>query len=138
MKNIILSFCLVFSSFGVFAKDDFEIIDVKNDFEQLNKVEKYIHQHPESSLADLKSNSPEVLEGLILEENTNSINSNSMKDMPLVGGFWWGCCLGVVGLALVYFITDNNKSQVRPALWGCLIFTILGGSIYGVWNPFGW
>lgn len=59
------------------------------------------------------------------------------KEMPLVSGFWWGCCLGIVGLALVYFITDNDKAEVKNALIGCVVSTLIFG-IGGLIDPFGW
>jgi hypothetical protein len=138
MRTIILNLFFLISSFSVFATDIFETVDTKADFYEINIIENYLNLHPESTMLDLKKDKPELLEGIQMIENTNAISANSMKDMPLVGGFWWGCCLGVVGLALVYFISDNDRSQIRPALWGCLIFTVLGGGIYGFWNPFGW
>jgi hypothetical protein len=138
MKIKFILFYLFINVSNVFATDIFEEVSTKSDFSELSKVEKFLETHESLTLADIKISNPELLANLELVESANPLLLNTNKDMPLVGGFWWGCCLGVVGLALVYFITDNNKSQVRPALWGCLIFTVLGGSIYGFWNPFGW
>ena len=85
---------------------------------------------------ELKQTKPELLKGFDLLSNTDA-NFAPTKNMPLVGGFWWGCCLGVVGLALVYFITDHDKDQVRKAFLGCVVATVIWG-IGGLWNPFGW
>ena len=125
-------------SFSVFAAVEPPFNEINVTFTELNALEYYISQHPDLSLDDVKNQKPELLANLNLIENTSSIAPAAMRDLPLVGGFWWGCCLGVVGLALVYFITDKDRSEVRSALWGCLIFTVLGGGIYGFWNPFGW
>lgn len=115
---------------------DLKAKNVENEFSKVNKLEKYLAEHPEMTYEQIKQSKPELLEGFDLISNTNT-NFAPTKDMPLVGGFWWGCCLGIVGLALVYFITDNNKDQVRVAFWGCLIATIFWG-IGGLWNPFNW
>ena len=53
------------------------------------------------------------------------------KNSPLgIPGFWWGFCLSWVGLLLVYLMMDEGsgrKSQVKNALWGCVIGTLIWG-----------
>ncbi len=128
----------MFLSLSGFAADNAANVEVKAELMALNNLERFVLENPDMSLEAIKAKQPELLEDIKLVEDNNAITTNVMKDMPLVGGFWWGCCLGIVGLALVYFITDKDRSQVRSALWGCLLFTVLGGGIYGFWNPFGW
>ncbi len=133
--TLLLSF-LTTSTFATNTDLDFQSDEVKNEFAKVNKLEKYLSEHPDVTLQELKLTKPELLNGFDLVANTDT-NFAPTKDMPLVGGFWWGCCLGVVGLALVYFITDHDRDQVRKAFWGCLIATVLWG-IGGLWNPFSW
>ncbi len=55
--------------------------------------------------------------------------------------FLWGCILGVIGILLVYIISDNNKEATRKALVGCLVgygtalvvYLIL---VFAVWGSF--
>jgi hypothetical protein len=134
-----LLFLLSFLATTTFAANtdlDFQPNEVKDEFGKVNKLEKYLAEHPGVTLEELKQTKPELLEGFDLVANTDT-NFAPTKNMPLVGGFWWGCCLGVVGLALVYFITDHDRDQVRKAFWGCVIATILWG-VGGFWNPFNW
>jgi hypothetical protein len=129
--------CLIIGT--TFAADtdlEFKAVTVKDEFAKVNKLEKYLAEHPDMTFEQIKQAKPELLEGIDLISNTNT-NFAPSKHMPLVGGFWWGCCLGVVGLALVYFITDHDQDQVRKAFWGCIIATVLWG-IGGLWNPFNW
>ncbi len=46
-------------------------------------------------------------------------------DSPLgVPAFWWGFCLGLIGMLVVYISMDegsDRKDQVQNALYGCLI-----------------
>ena len=138
-KLSVLLVLLFVSINNVFATDtdlEYKSATVKEEFAKVNKLEAYLTQHPEMTYEQVKTAKPELLEGIDLISNTNT-NFAPTKDMPLVGGFWWGCCLGVVGLALVYFITDHDKDQVRKAFWGCVIASILWG-VGGFWNPFGW
>lgn len=134
-----LIFLLSFFTISTFAANtdlDYQSAIVKSEFSKVDKLEKYLNEHPEVTLEELKQTKPELLKGFDLLSNTDA-NFAPTKNMPLVGGFWWGCCLGVVGLALVYFITDHDKDQVRKAFLGCVVATVIWG-IGGLWNPFGW
>lgn len=132
---IMLSF-VASTAFAANTDLEYKAVTVEDEFAKVNKLEQYLSEHPNMTYEQVKKAKPELLEGVDLIANTNT-NFAPTKDMPLVGGFWWGCCLGVVGLALVYFITDHDKDQVRKAFWGCVIATILWG-IGGFWNPFSW
>lgn len=50
-------------------------------------------------------------------------------DNPLgIPGFWWGFCLGWVGMLIMYLTMDEGsarKEQVKNALYGCIIMTVL-------------
>jgi|GEM_PF-3351059 hypothetical protein len=48
-----------------------------------------------------------------------------------IHSFWWGCCFGVVGMAVVYFVTDDND-EVRKSFHGCIVGTIASVILYGV------
>ncbi len=49
-------------------------------------------------------------------------------DNPLgVPGFWWGFCLGWVGMLIMYLTMDEGtarKEQVKNALYGCIISVV--------------
>lgn len=118
------------------SNDEFTTPALDQNFSKLNQLESYVNNHPGATIETLKSENNELIQNLSIEESSISVN-NMAGDMPIVGGFWWGCCLGVIGLLLVYFITDNDRDQVKSALWGCLIATLLWG-LGGIWNPFSW
>lgn len=135
MKTLILILSLLFISNISWGYEPSEINN--QDFEKLNKLENYLNKNPELDFETLKIENPEMVKNLDLAESTGTINAATAGDMPLVGGFWWGCCLGPLGLALVYFMTDNDRSQTKKALVGCVIAVLLWG-VGGLWNPFGW
>lgn len=137
MKSLFVMLSLMASTaFASNADLEFKAVKVEDEFAKVDKLEQYLAEHPGMTYEQVKQAKPELLEGVDLISNTNT-NLAPTKDMPLVGGFWWGCCLGVIGLALVYFVTDHDKDQVRMAFWGCVIATIIWG-VGGLWNPFGW
>lgn len=137
MKRVILSLiiCLMFTN--LWANENFTNPVSEGEFSQINKIEAFIEANPQTTLAELKNKDSELIQGIELLDNTDAVVNSVVKDMPLLSGFWWGCCLGVVGLALVYFVTDKDRDQTRKALIGCLIATLVWG-IGGLINPFGW
>lgn len=50
-------------------------------------------------------------------------------DNPLgIPGFWWGFCLGWVGMLIMYLTMDEGaarKEQVKNALYGCLSWAVI-------------
>ena len=137
MKKVILSLIVTFTFSNIFANSEFENNISKTEFNQINQLEAYVEANPQTTLNQIKLNNPELINGVEILDDTSASSLSAVKDMPLVSGFWWGCCLGVIGLAIVYFVTDHDKDQVRKALFGCLIATLLWGA-GGLWNPFSW
>ena len=140
MKKMILSLCFVLANVFAFANTSTESLNldqkvIDSEFKQLDKVEAYVQQHEGITLDELQNSNATVIENVSIEKSSAADITKINKNMPIVGGFWWGCLLGVIGLALVYFISDNDSQEVKAALWGCLISTILlGGGL--IWNPF--
>jgi len=132
----IFFFGMVISGFAAPVDLEYKETSIDNAFAKVENLEKYLAEHPEATIESIKKDHPELLEGYELITTTET-NLLTTKEMPIVGGFWWGCCLGIVGLGLVYFITDNDHDEVKKALWGCIISTILWG-VGGFWDPFGW
>ena len=79
---------------------------------------------------------------LQLEESALIANlsvANGMSGMHLFEGpplgipsFLWGFCLGVPGLAVVYFITEDSE-ETKKALWGCVAGSAIYIVVYFVW-----
>jgi len=44
-----------------------------------------------------------------------------------IPGFWWGFCLGILGVILVYVAVegDARKTEGKKAIIGCAIFTVI-------------
>lgn len=68
------------------------------------------------------------------EEGIFDKSSDSPMGIP---GFWWGFCLGWIGMLVVYLTMDegsDRRDQVMNALWGCVIgsvvYTVLWFAIF--------
>jgi Na+/proline symporter len=46
-----------------------------------------------------------------------------------IPSFWWGCIIGVWGIAVVYFVTED-KEETKQALKGCIIGTLVWVVLY--------
>lgn len=142
MKKLIASLLLFVSLTSAYASPSEEsfILDeknVQNEFSDLNKLEIYIADNKGVTLQDLKSQQSDLLSNVNLSAEV--ANFNAAGELPLLGPFWWGCCLGIFGIALVYFITDNDRMQMKNALIGCVVNLVLLGGAWGIFgNPLYW
>ncbi len=95
--------------------------DINAEFEQLNKIEQYVSKNQGTTLEDLKTQNSDLVAGINMNAEVSS--SIAAGDMPLgIPAFWWGCVLAVLGVILVYVLTDQDKDQTKKALIGCLVF----------------
>lgn len=128
-KTALLIITFLFVTFGGFAKDELlnESAKFNTEFAEIDKVEAFMQANPDASLESIAQTNPELLKNISLETETNL---SSLKGEGLPGNipaFVWGCCLSVLGLGIVYFTTDNDKAQVKKALFGCLVGGAIGG-----------
>jgi hypothetical protein len=141
MKKLTIVFALFLTTFAVFAvtpDSNFELdaATLEAEFSDLDKIESFIENNDGVTLQELTAERADLLESVTLTADTSTVFTT--EEMPILGGFWWGCCLGIVGLALVYFITDNDRDEVKKALIGCVISSlVIGlGGIFNVFNIF--
>jgi hypothetical protein len=138
MKKATLILSLFLIALGSFAIEPvFELneAELSKTFNTLNQIEALIIANPELTPEDIKLSHSE------LAENVNFESSAILKtagDMPVLGAFWWGCILGIIGLVLVYIVTDNDKQQTKTALIGCIVGTLVFGGIFALSNAFTW
>jgi len=109
-------------------------VPFSDEFSELDKIENVVLDKG-LDMESLATQHPELANSVNWAPESSA--TFVAKEMPIARGFWWGCCLGVIGLALVYIITDNNKQEVKSALIGCVISALLFG-IGGLIDPFGW
>lgn len=130
MKKILFLpflFLCVFSSYAENSNADLLIntTEVNSELSKLSALEKYLDAHPGSTLDNLKL------------ENNQLVDANLLSSMAMPSGnqalgipsFLWGCAFGVVGLAVVYFVTEDND-ETKKALWGCVTSTVAWTALY--------
>jgi hypothetical protein len=138
MNRIILSLSFLLVSISSFAiEPDFTLneTELTLSFDELNTLERFINENPNLSIEEIKAQNQDLVGNVSFE---SSAIVNPAGAMPIVGSFWWGCVLGIVGLLLVYFITDNDKEQTKKALVGCVIGTLLFGGVLALSGGLTW
>lgn len=135
MKKTILliaTLAIIMVSQGLRANqaDDFKFdkLQIQKEFTDLNSLEQTVIDNNFISLSEMQSKN-------IFSSQLSNLNltGNSMME-PAIGipGFWWGCVLGPVGILVVYLVTENDKAEVKQALYGCLV----SGAFWVAWEIF--
>ncbi|MEL6133435.1 MAG: hypothetical protein AAFR59_08745 [Bacteroidota bacterium] len=67
-------------------------------------------------------------EGLSTEVHLSALSS--ITEGPVgIPSIIWGFCLGLVGLLVVYLVTDGDSQETKSALIGCVAGTLLWGGL---------
>jgi hypothetical protein len=137
MKKLLLSlFLVLFAGFALKANDSelfkLDYNATKAEFSELNQLAKMVSADANMTYSSL------------LLANSNLVASlNLVSESALAGGeknpvlgipsFLWGCGLGVVGLLVVYIVSDKDKAETKKAMWGCITSTAVAVIIDIVW-----
>ncbi|MBK6610412.1 MAG: hypothetical protein IPI59_02055 [Sphingobacteriales bacterium] len=113
---------------------------IEQKMNNLNQVEQMLNANPGMSFDALKAQNAELANSIDAQNSSlNLINGSFGAEPPLgIPSFIWGFCLGIVGVVVVYLLTDEDKSETKKALFGCIasavIWTVLW---FGLWaaNP---
>ncbi|MEO0897876.1 MAG: hypothetical protein AAFY71_15825 [Bacteroidota bacterium] len=93
----------------------------------LTEIEQIVKEE-NLTLEELEANHTELLaEHTLLDSSMRG----PMDELPgNIPPFVWGFCLGLIGVLIVYLVTDDNQ-QTQKSLLGCLVGSLVGGLIYG-------
>jgi hypothetical protein len=93
--------------------------------EELNELDEFLSDNEGVTYAELEAVESELI--INMDNSTAPLGMDSESEPPLgIPSFLWGCILGVVGILIVYIITDGDTDETKKALWGMLVWV-------GVW-----
>ncbi|MFK7924059.1 MAG: hypothetical protein AB8H47_19030 [Bacteroidia bacterium] len=82
----------------------------------LSRLEDYVKSQGEVNLDQLQLDNHPLVQNLQF-----STEHSTFLEPPLgIPSFVWGFCLGFIGMAVVYFVTEE-KEEVMQAFYGCLV-----------------
>lgn len=126
--TIFFSVCIYVCSF---AKEPLQKEDFTSEFKKLNQLESIIIANPNFTVDSVIKEQPQLIKDLGINSETKS-NIGDDDPMKPAGfpAFWWGFCLGIWGILIVYLITDNNKAALNKTVKGCITATAIGLGVY--------
>lgn len=133
MKKIILlaSFALLIAGSsmagqaGLFSYNQ-EAVELE--MTDLTSLENFVLANPGVRLSDMIASENE----LVADMNHSSAfyGFDLMNDKALgIGGFLWGCCLGPLGVLVVWLVADD-PAETKKSIFGCVVNALIGGSSY--------
>lgn len=101
------------------------------ELEELNELDAYVETKENVTFSDLEK------EGSLLIANMDNaaapMGTADGEEPPLgIPSFLWGCVFGVLGLLIVYIMTDSDMDETKKAMWGCIASTAVGVILYMV------
>lgn len=125
-----LLFASVFNSFADGSADfNYDRAAIEAEFTELSKLEQFVESRNFISLSEINEQEflPASLSGL-------SLSPIHMIEDPMgIPGFWWGCILGPIGIAIAYVLSDKDQYQARQALIGCIVNGAVTAAAVVVW-----
>jgi len=134
MKRHLLTFLVIlfFFSLNSFAGNSelftYDREEVESAFKELNELEDYVKINEGITLTDLLASNNNLISNLFLGD---PYSTNIFFDEPPLGipSFWWGFCIGVWGIAVVYFVTED-RDETKLAFKGCVVGTLVYVVLY--------
>lgn len=109
-------------------QDDLSRID--NEFAQLDQLEQTVNQSGQTYTQLAAENNPLVQQLTYNGDISATLLGGAAGDERLWGipGFFWGFCLGILGIILVYVVLEDSaakKREGRQAMIGCAVWVVL-------------
>jgi len=91
----------------------------------INKLDVYVEANEGITLDELSREGSPLIANMEGTASPMGMAGEEGNGEPLLGipPFLWGFVLGVLGLIIVYAVTEYDKDKTKEALWGCLAST---------------
>jgi len=98
----------------------YDAVTIENQMAQLDQLEGYVLDNPGITLGQMATNG-NTLASMV--SDPNGISGFSLINESVLGipSFLWGCVFGVVGLLIVYIVSDQDAAEAKKALIGCVV-----------------
>lgn len=119
---------------SVFSFDE-ELLN--SELSELNELDAYLEENGNVTFETLSDAESPLIANVA--SNASPMGMAGQNGEPPLGipSFLWGCVFGVIGLAVVYIMTEQDMDQTKKALWGCVASTAVSAVLYlvvwGAW-----
>jgi hypothetical protein len=139
MKKVLLTLCAgLFVSLMATASNSglftYDADQVNSEMAELQAIENYVSVNQGITLTNLQA------ENNALVNNMNFVTGEFGGMSTLSGeaafgipSFLWGCVFGVVGIAVVYFVTEDSE-ETKKAFFGCIVGSLSYFVFYVLWS----
>ena len=110
---------------GLFSYNQ-EAVEVE--MNDLTSLENFVLENPGVSLSDMIASENELVADMTHSSSFYGFDLMNEKALG-IGGFLWGCCLGPVGVLVVWLVADD-PAETKKSIFGCIVNALLGGSGY--------
>ncbi|RPI44811.1 MAG: hypothetical protein EHM46_02425 [Bacteroidetes bacterium] len=88
---------------------------------ELNELESFLSTNEGVTYDDLLTSGSDLI--LNVDDASAPLGLDQDEEPPLgIPSFLWGCVFGLVGILIVYIVTDGDKDETKKALWGMLVW----------------
>ena len=88
--------------------------------QELDDLDEFLVENAGVTYGDLLSTGSDLIHNV--DHAAAPLGMDGSEEPPLgIPSFLWGCILGVIGILLVYVLTDGDKAEVKKSLWGFLV-----------------
>ena len=137
MKKLFISVFLVFFAGFILLANDADLFKVdynavQTEFTQLNQLAAMVTSNSELTYSNLMLTNSNLIASLKLvpESALPDGGKNPVLGIP---SFLWGCAFGVVGMLVVYIVSNQDMGETKQALWGCIAWTAVVVVLDLVW-----
>jgi hypothetical protein len=125
--TIVLAFCFANASnpAGLFSIDEQRIATEMAD---INSVEQLVNSS-NATLSQLQNEDNHLVSSALVS-SYGAASIAASGEPPLgIPSFAWGFCFGILGILLVYVITED-RGETQKAFYGCIVWTVLYSVLY--------
>ncbi|NLJ06964.1 MAG: hypothetical protein GX437_04760 [Sphingobacteriales bacterium] len=113
---------------GLFQIDENQIM---SEMSGLTLLEDYVTQNQGVTLSEMQASGHILSYGI--SDQPSPFNDEMTFEAPLgIPSFIWGFCLGLPGVAVVYFVSED-KDETKKAVFGCIASTVAYSACYLVY-----
>lgn len=135
MKKLFVSvFLTFFATFTIIANDaDLFKLDynsVQAEFTELNQLASMVTSTG-VTYTDLLLKDGNLISSLkLVPDSALPQEKNPVLGIP---SFLWGCGFGVLGMLVVYIVSDKDKVETKKAMWGCVAWAAVVVVVDVIW-----